>query len=559
MHGPERNRPRAASDGGGSITDFGPAWGAIELDSLRDRLRSDRPTRWDLVVVGAGIVGAGIARDAAGRGLSVLVLEAEDACFGTSSRSTRLIHGGLRYLEHGDFRLVFEALRERGRLYRTAPHLVRPARFLFPGYRGDRLPLWKLRAGLTVYDALNLFRGDVHEFMSADTCLAIEPSLRASELEGALAYEDAITDDARLTLTVLQDARRRGADVLTYAAVETIGRRDETYEIVLTDGTRVSARQTVVAAGAWTSSKLLGKAAEGLLSLSRGVHLVVDHRHAPIQHPLVLQDPDEPRIVFVVPWGPCTYVGTTDAPFADDPARVGTSSADERRLLSLVQRLLPRAALGPGNVISAWAGVRPLVRPEHATAPTAEISRRHLILESENGVIGLVGGKLTTFRAMAEEVVDLVIRRLDGDLKRRPCTTREAPLVPGRPIEPAELENSILRDLEPRHGPFARILAGRANLEPAMAEPLVRGLPYRWVEVDAALEHEGVTHLTDILRRRLPLVLTDRTRGGTVARTIATRLIDRRGGSQRDVDDELDRFRRDVLTETGREPLFSSS
>lgn len=540
-----------------------PPWGPSEIRALRDQLRQasaderGRPA-WDLVVVGAGIAGAGVARDAALRGLRVLVLEARDLAFGTSSRSSRLIHGGVRYLEQGELGLVYEALRERRLLYKLAGHLVQPARFLFPAYRGDRLPLWKLRIGLSLYDALSLYRSRGHRVLRPAAARALEPLLREDGLRGAVTYEDAVTDDARLTLATLQDARRRGAQVLTYAPVAAIRRDGEAHVVVLDDGVQVRAAAVVVAAGPWTSERLLGVAGAELLSLSRGIHLVLRASDVPVRQPLVVQAKKERRILFVVPWGPRTYLGTTDTAYDGDPAASGITPADTDDLFALIGKVLPGAVLGRDRIVSAWSGVRPLVRDEHAApgGETVELSRSHRIVETDDGVIAVVGGKLTTYRAMAEETVDRVVRQLRrrGQLPAAigRCQTHRHPLIAGAPLAGPELLDPQLCELAQRHGPTARELRAAIAADPALGERLVDDLPYLWAEVEHAIRHEGVVHLDDLLRRRIPLALTDEHLGARVARRVAERLVSAWGGGAGDVEAELQRYREAMFIETGR-------
>lgn len=533
-------------------------WDAASSKNVRDRIAD--AVMWDLVVVGAGISGAGVARDAARRGLSVLVLDAADVAHGTSSRSTRLIHGGVRYLEQGQLGLVFEALRERSRLYKAAAHLVEPARFLFPAYAGDRLGPWMLRMGLTLYDALNLFRGQGHDAVSPERCLELEPLLSPEGLRGAVLYEDAVTDDARLTLTVLQDARRHGADVLTYAPVQRLAKAEGGIEVHLDDGAVAHAREVVVATGPWTGRALLGDPGSDLVLKSKGVHVVLRAEDVPVRRPVVVQAPgDARRILFVVPWGTRTYVGTTDTPYEGDPSGCGVVQHEEEELLETIQRVMPKARLRSEAIISAWAGVRPLVRPEGAVSDSAELSRKHRIVHGESGALGLVGGKLTTFRAMAEEVVDLVVERLRSRWPAerpapRPCSTDDTPLVPLEPLTEAERSDPLIADLRPRHGPAARLLAAQARGVPQLEARIAPDLPYRRIELEHAITHEGALHVSDVLRRRLPLALTDPALGGTVAREVARRLVDARGGRGAEIEDELERYRDEVRRETRRLP-----
>ena len=550
-----------------------PAWGPGEIRALQDRLQvasgrprathpvgtSDPPATapaapsavWDLLVVGAGITGAGVARDAAMRGLRVLVVDARDLAFGTSSRSSRLIHGGVRYLEQGEVGLVYEALRERRRLYKIAGHLVQPSQFLFPAYRGDRLPLWKLRVGLTLYDALSLYRSRGHRTLGPAAARKLEPLLAPDGLRGAVTYEDAVTDDARLTLTTLQDARRHGAEVLTYAPVRSLGRDGPDHVAELGDGTRVRARAVLVAAGPWTSERLLGVAGRELLSLSRGIHVVLRAEDLPVRQPVVVQAAKERRILFVVPWGARTYLGTTDTAYEGDPGAAGVTPADADELFTLIGRIMPSAGLRHDRIVSAWSGVRPLVRAAADSGDsTVELSRSHRLIETESGVLALVGGKLTTYRAMAEEAVDRVESRLGLRLPR--CTTHRRPLAPGEPLSPAELGMPRLAELSHRHGPLTRELAARIERDPALGERMIPDLPYLWVEVDHAIAAEGCVHLEDILRRRLPLALTDADLGVRVARPVAERLVDAWGGSAAAVDEEIERYRELMHRETGR-------
>lgn len=542
--------------------EWGPRWGPGELRDVRQRLR-DTPETWDLVVVGAGITGAGVARDAALRGLRVLVLDAHDVAFGTSSRSTRLVHGGVRYLEQGEIGLVYEALRERARLYATAPHLVRPARFLFPGYRGDRLGPWKLRIGLTLYDALNFYRSEPHVYVTPEHCRIVEPLLQTEGLRGAVLYEDAITDDARLTLTVLQDARRHGAVVLTRAPVEAIRAAGRERIVDLADGVEVHAREVVVATGPWTGRRLLGGPGDELLTLSKGIHIVMRSEHVPVRQPLVIQAPKQRRILFVVPWGTRTYLGTTDVPYTGDPGRCGVTEVEEQELVDVIARLLPGAALHTQNIVSAWSGVRPLVRQQGARgSSTVELSRRHRIVQGESGAMGIVGGKLTTYRSMAEEIVDTVVHRLleawpQERPRPLPCSTHDLPLVPGDPLVHDELADPLVADLAARHGVLARRLAEIARAR-GDTERIVDDLPYRWCEVEHAIHCEAATTVADVLRRRLPLVLTDDALGGLAARRVAERLVDAKGGGAADIEDELDRFVEEVRTETRREPRLAT-
>ena len=375
-----------------------------------------------------------------------------------------------------------------------------------------------------------------------------------------------MADDARLTLTVLQDAMRLGARVLTYCPVEAI-RRDAEGCVVEVDGGSVRSHCVVVATGPWTGERLLGTAGKGALSLSKGVHVVVRASACPVRHPVVVQVPGQRRILFAVPWGSRTYLGTTDSAYEGDPGCSQVSAEDEIEVLQLVKRALPHATLEREAIVSVWSGIRPLVRPPGvAEGDTVELARTHRIIEGEPGVFGIVGGKLTTYRQMAEDVVDEVV----ADLRRRraldtsklgPCSTAARPLVPGSAdprlaMHPDEVQRheSLIADLETRHGSFTPSLVREVIASPDLGEPLVEQLPYRWVEVAQAIRGEGVTHLIDLLRRRLPLALTDPQLGWGVAPRLARQLADAWGGDQRFIDAQLDDYRERIIGETARDP-----
>jgi glycerol-3-phosphate dehydrogenase len=277
-----------------------------------------------------------------------------------------------------------------------------------------------------------------------------------------------------------------------------------------------------------------------------------------VRQPLVVQVRGERRILFVVPWGTRTYVGTTDTHYEGDPGASRSEDEDEREVIELASRVL-RIQLDPARIISAWSGVRPLVRAA-GRGSTVELARTHRIVSREPGVFAIVGGKLTTYRAMAQEAAELVQRRLRAlDHPRARalprCLTLRRPLVPGAPMTAEERRDPLLSELWPRHGADARSLAARARASPGGDERIVPDLPYRWIEVEHALTHEGCLHVDDVLRRRLPLALTDRALGGLVARRIAERLAALRGETDPQwVEAELTRYADTVAAETRRRP-----
>ncbi|HYD51506.1 MAG TPA: glycerol-3-phosphate dehydrogenase/oxidase, partial [Gemmatimonadaceae bacterium] len=393
----------------------------------------------DLLVVGGGATGCGLARDAALRGLTVALVEREDIASGTSSRSSRLVHGGVRYLEQGALGLVFEASAERRRLLRLAPHLVWPLEFTWPVYAGARVQSWKLAAGLALYDLLALFRNvGTHKRLSAREVLAREPRLRAESLRGGASYWDAATDDARLTLMTAVDAARAGALVATHARVEALrherGRVAGAVVVDALGGAPIEARARVVvnAAGPWSdavraldpSESGRGAAVRG----SKGAHIAVPRERVGNVRALTLVVPQDGRVFFVLPAGGFAIIGTTDTDTTAAPEEIRATRADVAYLLGAANAYFPEARLAPEDVVSAWAGVRPLAaRPTDAAGAPSAASREHAIVRGPGGLISVTGGKLTTYRSMAAELADVVERALGRRPRRSPTADRPLP------------------------------------------------------------------------------------------------------------------------------------
>ncbi len=375
---------------------------------------------FDVLVVGGGITGAGIARDAAMRGMRVAIVDKSDWASGTSSKSSRLVHGGIRYLEHGQIGMVRESVREREILLRIAPDLVKPLEFVWPVYRGARLPNWKLRAGLMIYDLLaGRRRLRRHHSLNAKEVLAHEPYLAERGLVGGASYFDASTNDAGLTRANIESAVNAGAIAVNHAKVESFasstGKSDGAIvRDMITDETiRVQARTIVSATGPWQ--------AKG----TKGSHIVVPRSRIGNVNAVTLTSPDDGRVMFVIPSRDQTIVGTTDLRTDESPDDVKASELEIQYLLRAVNSYFPEAKVTPDDVIETWAGIRPLAQAPSGTSPSS-ISREHRISRDAAGVIVVTGGKLTTYRSMAAEVVDLVERTLG-----RPhveCTTDRVPL-----------------------------------------------------------------------------------------------------------------------------------
>jgi glycerol-3-phosphate dehydrogenase len=476
----------------------------------------------DLLVIGAGATGAGIARDAAMRGIRTALVDMADFGSGTSSRSSRLIHGGLRYLEHGHLRLVFEACRERRILLSIAPHLVWPRSFLFPVHRGARVPTWKLEAGLWLYDLLAVFRNvRLHRMLSKRSMLQAEPGLREQGLKGGARYYDAQCDDARLTLANVRAAQRLGSLVANYAAVDHLdsagGQLGGARINDLVTGETILARAHVVvnATGPW-SDQLRHPGGEPMLHCTKGVHVVVPRNRLGNHEAVTFVSPIDGRVMFVVPWGTVTYIGTTETELEGPPEEVRATADDVIYVLRSVNALFPEARLRPEDVRATWAGVRPLVRQEESEDPR-EVSREHALVEREDGLLSIVGGKLTTYRSMAASVVDRVAQRLherDGRPVPPRARTDKEPLPGGEARDLDVLTESLVVDgfardiathLAHTYGSEAPAVARLAETEPQLADPVVAGHTTIWAELLHAMRREMALTLGDLLIRRTHL------------------------------------------------------
>jgi glycerol-3-phosphate dehydrogenase len=486
-------------------------------------MKAGIPEQADLAVVGGGINGAGIAALAARAGLSVVLFEKGDFASGTSSRSTKLIHGGIRYLEQMRFPLVFESLHERRFLLEEAPHLVRPLPFLLPSYREDARPAWMLRAGLSLYDALagrhNLHR---HRWLSPERTLSLAPALRSQGLRGCGLYHDAQVNDARLVLEDVLAAESHGAVCLNDTPVvgaET--RRDGRVTLHyrhLPSGSAgtLHARCVANTTGPWTNetARMLSRGHRDLVRPTRGTHVVVP-RVLP-DHAVLVMSRSDRRIFFVIPWRDYSLVGTTDLDDPGDPDRVAPTEEEIAYLLEGAARVFPGASWGRERVLAAFAGLRPLAYS--AGGHASSVSREDRILR-EGPVLTVLGGKLTTYRSMARKAL-----RLAGSVLGVPFRSAPFPAFPGSPAVPwqaflltqvplgcreAGLTPGQSAHLAGLYGARAPVLLELLKADPALKEPLHPGRPETLAQVAYAVLREKALHLSDVLLRRLEIGYTE--------------------------------------------------
>lgn len=507
-----------------------PAFGAAQRPALVDALARET---FDVLVIGGGIVGTGIARDAAMRGLRIALVEQSDFASGTSSRSSRLVHGGIRYLEHGQLHLVFEASQERRTLMRIAPHIVRPLQFLWPVFEGARIPKWKLRAALTIYDALALFRNVApHHTLDAAAVTTLEPALRQAGLRGGATYFDASTDDARLTLLNARAAYDAGAVVASRVRVDglLLGDTARGARVRDTIGNRrfdISARVVVNATGPWSDDirRLAEPNAKASVRGTKGVHLSLPAERVGNAGALTLLSPIDGRVFFVLPSGATTIVGTTDTDYDGAPEAVCATPADIAYLLESANAYFPAARLAPNDVIAAWAGIRPLIGgdPRHPDA----LSREHAVTTTAPGLITVSGGKLTTYRLMARDTVNAVQRALGKPVHE--AATGTVPLPGGDVALDAQLDVAARRTgshvmaahLINRYGSEWTDVWSLAEADPALAQPLAPPHPHVRAEISWAVAREMALSLGDALIRRLALAWQLADHGAAVANAIA--------------------------------------
>jgi len=520
----------------------------------------------DILVIGGGVVGTGSALDAVTRGLTTGLIEARDFASGTSSRSSKLIHGGLRYLEMLDFRLVHEALQERGLLMtRLAPHLVRPVPFLYPLTHA----VWErpyVEAGLTLYDTMARTAGmsaglPWHKHLTRRGALKIAPALKKSSLTGAVHYYDAKVDDARHTMELARTASSYGAHVATRVAAVGFLRQGErvtgvrAVDKVTGRELDIHARQVVNATGVWTdeTQAMIGERGQYHVRASKGIHLVVPRDRIHSTTGIILRT--EKSVLFVVPWGRHWIIGTTDTDWSLDKAHPAATSADIDYLLDHVNRFLT-TGLTQADVEGVYAGLRPLLAGE--SEETSKLSREHVVAHPAPGLVVVAGGKYTTYRVMARDAIDEAARALDGSVPE--STTQDIPMVGAVGYQAvwnrraamareAGLHVERVEKMLLRHGVLTSEVLDLIRERPELKEPLPGGEDYLKAEIVYAASHEGALHLDDILARRTRLSIESWDRAVGASRPAAELVAPVLGWDAATIDNEVEHYLQRVEAE----------
>jgi glycerol-3-phosphate dehydrogenase len=531
----------------------------FQRDTALARLADEH---FDVLVIGGGITGAGVALDAAARGLHTALVDRADFASGTSSKSSKLIHGGLRYLQQKEFGLVYEALAERQRLLDNAPHLVRPLPFLIPLFgKGGVVNKSVAKAystALWLYDLTGGLRiGKRHRRIGRDQIAADFPSLATDRLVAGFLYWDAQADDARVTLTVARTATvNYGVVAANYAPV--VGLLKDAGKVIgaqLEDGTEIRAGVVVNAGGVWADhvrSLDEGPSAHGTLRPAKGIHLSFPARRLPVSTAAVLPVPGDRRTIFVVPWDGFTYAGTTDTDYTgalDDPQ---CTSEDVDYVLNALNASLT-TPLSRHDIVGTWAGLRPLVSAA-TNERTADLSRRHKVSVSDDGVVTVTGGKFTTYRRMAEDTVDEVVRLLGHGARRSPTKHLQLLGAPGTPAlqrpgvaERLGVDDATLDHLVSRYGSEARTVAAMIKADPDLSRPLVPGLPYLRAEALYAARYEMAHTLDDVLARRTRSLLFGRDASARAATDVAQLIGEELRWSRSRIQKEVDSYRAGVV------------
>jgi glycerol-3-phosphate dehydrogenase len=551
----------------------------------RHNLTELTSSRFDVLVIGGGITGAGVALDAAARGYKVALVEKGDFASGTSSKSTKLVHGGIRYLPNFDFALVHEGLVERGILLQNAPFLVHPLAFVLPIYQGDRHPVGipfttpggvglgtLLNIGLWMYDLMAGKHGiRHHRRLSSQAVLRYAPDLVTDQLKEGFVYYDAQTNDARLTLALIRTAAQYGATIVNYTEVTSLLMENDRIsgagvrDTLSGEERTIQARHVVNATGIFSEQveALSGSTPQVQVEPSKGVHLVLSREDVRLADAaIVLPETEDKRILFLVPWESRVIFGTTDTG-SGDLDHPGASPEDIAYLLKYLNRYLT-LNLTEAQIVSTYVGYRPLFKPRaQAQRSTARLSRTHAVLQNASGLVTIVGGKLTTYRRMAQDTVDL-LNRLDGTKPLHPTMTLPLQGSTNWPETQAELttrgtalglSEKIRKHLADSYGSEARTLLDLIENDASLARPLVADLPYIYAEVIAACRYEMAMTPIDVLARRTSIMLEDRQRGLDIVDEVATCMAQEHGWSLDQKTALVKAYRADIQSQKAFESL----
>jgi glycerol-3-phosphate dehydrogenase len=530
-----------------------------------DQLQKER---FDILVIGGGITGAGIARDAALRGFKTALIEKADFCSGTSSKSSKLVHGGFRYLDNFEFGLVRESLLERKILMEIAPHLVHPIQCLLPLHAHNAKPPWIIHIGLFLYDFLSFTkRIGYHKMLSQKEIQNLEPLLRQDDLKNVALYYDCQADDFRLVMANLQSAAQDGAVIANYIrAVDIIDENGQVVGMEASDEINgelfpIRSRTIANATGPWCDylRQALLNDDQHRVRPTKGIHLVIHREDLPINHTILGQAVQDGRYIFAVPWRQFVFLGTTDTDYDGDPDHIPTERSDVDYLLEAFNHYFPDANLTDDKIISTFAGLRPLTYEEGKTA--SSVTREYQIFEQPQNFFNIIGGKLTTYRTMAKEIVNRMAKRLeksfDISAANPKCITDQIPLYGGDISNYSEfldkwkmelrnqnhIDTDIAENLIQSYG--SRLPDVLEYIENTLdgKDRFLPELSYIWGQLDYALKHEMTIALDDFLIRRTHLFSLDRKQALDIHEEVASRLATKLGWSEEEKKAQIERYK----------------
>jgi glycerol-3-phosphate dehydrogenase len=521
----------------------------------RENIEKMQNQTFDLCIIGGGINGAGVARDAASRGMRVALVEGKDFASGTSSKSSKLIHGGIRYLENMEFHLVFEALNERTKLFEMAPHLVHPLRFMIPLYEDSRVGMFKMGLGMWLYDALSLFQApELHERLDAEESLARMPSLQGDKLVGSYVYSDAYMDDDRLVHETLRSAHEMDAVIANFvkatgAKFDSQGRIEavECEDQLAKNNFKIRAKHVISCVGPWTDDlghKIL-KDWKDILRPTKGVHLTFQKSRLPLSSAVVMGAEKSDRIIFGIPRHEMVVIGTTDTDYKELPDNVVATPEDVKYLLQVVETYFPGAQITEKDIVATYAGVRPLVKDDSSTE--GKTSREHTIIDDARGVTLVAGGKYTTYRLISEQVVKHSLKSfpLDERVRYGKADTARALNEYTTPQAYHQALGSVVVWARETGRPEADILklAERYGMETA---EILRRYPgnytYWQLEAAQAIDHTLCLNLVDFYARRVPLFLSEPQHGLPQLESISAIFKERLAWSEAETQEQKQRL-----------------
>lgn len=522
-------------------------------------LKKLKSESFDILIIGGGITGAGVARDAAMRGYKVALLESRDFAEGTSSRSSKLIHGGIRYLENKEFKLVFEALNERNKLFEMAPHLTHPLRFMIPLFKNSRVGMTKMGLGMWLYDMLSLFQApELHERLDSSETLNRMPIVKKKDLLGSFIYSDGYMDDDRIVFETLRSATQAGAIAANYTKVlQTKNKTNAFVEVEVQDqisGSTFSlkARHVVSSTGPWTDlvGPTLVEKWKQMLRPTKGIHITLPKNRLPLTSAVVMGAEKSDRIVFAIPRHEMIIIGTTDTDFQKDPSEVNVTKEDIEYLLKITNDYFPQAAVTPKDIIGSYAGVRPLVHDDASTE--GKTSREHKILHVDKKFTFVAGGKYTTYRKMSEDIVNQIWKFFSFEktsgLKK--CET-------DRPLNPLITTDSYEEAIEKSNTELEHKLARRHGIEGYSILKKYSKIAKNYWEYEAghAIDEYMCLNLKDFFVRRTPLILSEARHGTEFIDGVAQVFQTKLGYS----DEEIQQQKEDLLAHIKKEFSWKTS